>query len=453
MAIFGKRIKKGQASDQAALFTLKMFSGPSMGAEISLGPGEYIVGKDISSDLILNDRSVAPKHLMIRVDDDGVHVKALAHPVYIAGKEMGERERLLESFQVVTLGTTHFALGGASATWPVIGLPTIREVVSMSTSAPGKQGEAAGSGAGLQEVARRLSHQYPWLKWLLAGWVGLLVMVLLATLGSSGGVPVKRVDRAALESLVSEMGFSGRLQVKTADDGRLTLNGYVDNDAQKRRLEAALKARNMDVGLMVWSPATLAETAQSILQAVGVQHVKVWSDKSLVRGELVMSGYVSDDDNWKKALKICRGDIPGIVAIDERAVDPIETRAQALKKLIVGSGLQEKLKVSTKGGNLVVRGVLGSDLEKQQWRQLVRRYRQLYLDEPELVETQVTKKKKLYIPIRSISIGDLSYIVTRDGRKYMVGSYLGEGYVIKEIHADRLVLERKNKTIEYIPED
>jgi len=52
-----------------------------------------------------------------------------------------------------------------------------------------------------------------------------------------------------------------------------------------------------------------------------------------------------------------------------------------------------------------------------------------------------------------MSIGDFSYIVTRDGRKYMEGSYIGEGYVIKKIFTDRLLLEKDGATVEYLLEE
>jgi len=68
----------------------------------------------------------------------------------------------------------------------------------------------------------------------------------------------------------------------------------------------------------------------------------------------------------------------------------------------------------------------------------------------ERTQKEEKRKRQLYIPLRSISIGDdISYLVTREGRKYAEGSYIGEGFVLRKILPDRLILERDGGTIEY----
>ena len=39
--------------------------------------------------------------------------------------------------------------------------------------------------------------------------------------------------------------------------------------------------------------------------------------------------------------------------------------------------------------------------------------------------------------------------MTRDGRKYTEGAYIGGGFVLQRILSDRLLLERDGNTIEY----
>lgn len=46
---------------------LRLFTGPHMGAELVLEPGDYVLGSSLDCDIILNDSSVAPRHLILQV--------------------------------------------------------------------------------------------------------------------------------------------------------------------------------------------------------------------------------------------------------------------------------------------------------------------------------------------------------------------------------------------------
>lgn len=432
-------------------YTLKMFSGPSMGAEISLGEGEYLVGRDVRSDLILNDRMIAAQHLRLRVSDKGVTITPLATPVYVDGKPIPKEPRRVTDYQVITLGTTHFALGPPEATWPVIGLPTIRELTSSETL---KDEARDDSLPGRYSWIRDRVEQHPWLKWLVIGWIGLMLLVLLATIGSFGMVDREHgVSAQTLGEIIENTGLENKLRVTDEGQGEFEITGYLEHEADRVRLEKALAERGIDVPLMIWNPQMLADSARSILAAVGVRHITVWPAQGEVPGELVMSGYLNDEAGWKRALVMLRDDIPGITAINADAVEPVDSRAKALRALLTKHGLSENLRVVVTNGTLSVHGTLLSEEDRVRWEALVREYQTRYLDAPALVEQPATKKKRLYIPIRSVSIGDISYIVTRDGRKYMEGSYIGEGYVIDKIFTDRLLLEKDGATIEYLLEE
>ncbi len=449
MSVIGSRIASGNDMPR---FTLKMFSGPSMGAEISLGEGEYLIGRDVRSDLILNDRMIAARHLRLRVSDKGVTVTPLAMPVYVDGKLIPKEERRIMNYQVITLGTTHFALGPPEAAWPVIGLPTIKEVASSANVEQEQDNPDIGHG-GHSKIAR-LAATHRWLKWLVIGWLGLVLLLLLTTIGSFGTVDQKDgVSAQTLETIIAKAGLDDQLQVVEDDRGRFEISGYLGDEADRVRLEKMLAARGIDVPMMIWNPATLADSARSILAAVGIRHVTVWPGRGKVPGELVMSGYIADEAGWKRALTMLREDIPGIAALDVDAVEEIESRAKVLRALIVEKELADNLKVVIENGTLSVRGALLTEGDRMRWEALVRGYERRYLDAPELIEQPAGMKKRLYIPIRSMSIGDVSYIVTRDGRKYMEGSYIGEGYVIKKIFTDRMLLEKDGATVEYLLEE
>ncbi len=448
MAIIGNRFASRKDSQRRLL---KMFSGPSMGAEISLDAGEYLIGRDVGNDLIVNDRTVADTHLKIRIDADGVFVTPLTLPVHVDGKEIPARETRIDDYRVITLGTTHFALGPADAQWPVIGLPMIRRVASSA-------GTGESSSDSVLAVFRRrlaaLTAAYPWLKWVGMGWGILVGLMLLATFGGVSGGGDSTQARDVIRETIAGQGLGDRVRIVEDDDGRPMITGYLRNEADRVKLERALAERGIDVPVAIWNPSALAESATSILGAMGVRHVRVRSGDGAEPGQLVMSGYYEDESRWKGALATVKADVPGVSSIDHQAVDPIETRIEALRALLVEKGLQDKLKVVVRDGTLIVSGALLTEDDQMRWESLVDDYRRLYLDEPPFVQTAAAKKKKLYIPIRSISIGDdISYLVTRDGRKYTEGSYIGEGFVIRKILADRILLARDGNTIEYLLEE
>lgn len=51
----------------AGSIRLRIFSGPHMGAEIILPPGEHLVGSDDSCDIILSEGLVSPRHALVRI--------------------------------------------------------------------------------------------------------------------------------------------------------------------------------------------------------------------------------------------------------------------------------------------------------------------------------------------------------------------------------------------------
>jgi len=51
----------------AGSIRLRIFSGPHLGAEIILPPGEHLVGSDDSCDIILSEGLVSPRHALVRI--------------------------------------------------------------------------------------------------------------------------------------------------------------------------------------------------------------------------------------------------------------------------------------------------------------------------------------------------------------------------------------------------
>lgn len=68
----------------AGSIRLRIFSGPHLGAEIILPPGEHLVGSDDSCDIILSEGLVSPRHALVRIfpfQNDPLRTQADIRPV------------------------------------------------------------------------------------------------------------------------------------------------------------------------------------------------------------------------------------------------------------------------------------------------------------------------------------------------------------------------------------
>ena len=64
-------------------YLLKVLSGSNAGALVRLKVAEVVIGKSMSSDIILHDENIADLHLKLKVDEENISLEALAKPVLI----------------------------------------------------------------------------------------------------------------------------------------------------------------------------------------------------------------------------------------------------------------------------------------------------------------------------------------------------------------------------------
>ena len=102
---------------------LKVLAGSHAGVELELSEPEYLLGSDEQCDLVFHDRGFAPRHLQIRLDDDGVRVQRLdtEQPVSIDGRPLEAAEVVLQPFQTLSIGALRFAMAPVGAALGIIG--------------------------------------------------------------------------------------------------------------------------------------------------------------------------------------------------------------------------------------------------------------------------------------------------------------------------------------------
>ncbi len=428
------------APEAAAGLCLRVLAGPNRGAEVALAPGRYRVGRGLDCDIVLGDPQVAEAQLVLDVGPWGVAVEPLARPLWLDGQAVRQKPFRIEPFQCLTLGQTCLALGPDDRPWPALEPPT-------------PQAEAA-PGAAAPARATRRWRRPAWLgeRWVVRAAAG-LYLVALVLLSQGISLPVgARLDEDAVARQVrivlDQLGLGSQVQVVQTEEGRPRVEGYVPDARARNRLLQSLHHAGLDVTARIWSMADLVRQATEVMHSLGVDHVRARAGRR--GGELVMQGYVADAGRWRQVLSILQSDIPGVRAIDDRGVDTLARREAVLRRLIQQQGLAEHLEVRARDDRLVVRGTIPA-ADRVKWKLVVAAFDGSYGGLPP-IEDHIGEAipADIQLAIRSVNIhGEDAYVELQDGSKYLPGAQIANGYRLRAIGPDRLVLSRDGREYVY----
>ncbi|MEI6986580.1 MAG: FHA domain-containing protein [Rhodospirillaceae bacterium] len=420
-------------ANQNCPFILKLLSGPHLGAEVELGPGEYLLGRDDACDIVLSDHDLAFRHARLILSDSGMAIAALDGPVTVGGQAIGGKSVPVPPFQVVTLGAMQCRLGPAGIPWPPIAPPdaivpeavAVPVAVAVDVPAPShdvlpQTSEAGGAGKTEGKVVTRLwsRQSFPWLRHI----AGLIVLAVIGTVALNlrpqttalpAAVPVADVAGRATAVIV-RLGFGDRVSAREDENRKLLIEGYLDNEDQRQVLIDALADAGISglLGLSsVWTRELMVSSARDVL---------------VNRGFTAQIGYRAP------GVLILTGSVA-----DTAALDPI---AQALTSDIMGVRAVENATTSIKGEALPIA--------------------QMTQISPATPATPVAgaapaapaeaiADATLSLPIRSVTLGRLPFLVLEDGRTYLVGGVLDNQMVIRYITSRTIVLSLDGQTTVY----
>ena len=103
---------------------LKILNGIQSGVEVSLSPGEYSFGSGNDDDIQLIDVSLKPNHLKLRVAPGKIEIRAQSGTFHtvggLEGRSATDDWSEVQPLDVITAGTTRFALGLPTAQWATV---------------------------------------------------------------------------------------------------------------------------------------------------------------------------------------------------------------------------------------------------------------------------------------------------------------------------------------------
>ena len=494
--------------------TLKIFSGPHVGAEVILADGDFVIGRDDDCDIILNDEAIADRHARLQIANGATTLLALSGSVAVDGQPTEDGPTALPARTIFTLGTTHCGLAPIGENWREVVLPELvrggllaRESgegaqVPAATDAGSEQENVPAAGVstaaatatdgsadeeGAEDKARTAGRKSRPLMSVL----GVLLIFIAGALfwtesarqgkaytkGETPTSAVKHfVDVRGTEQLVAENGLADRLAVSTSADDRVVVSGYLDSEAERRSLAAALRSANLEARLRIWTGEALLLAAKTTVNALRAPLQVGYRDP----GVITLSGIMPRGQSLRKVIDALYDDIPGIITLDNMAVD-LDLAVSDFRDLLEDVGLNEQITVNTRKDTVTASGTVPKEL-RQNWIRARKEYLKLYGDRvpvklavtvfetAPLSSVMVRSEAKPVVPavvgprpapkprakveplperpsldIRSVSLAGTPQVVTKDGQIYKVGGLLPNGATIKEIAIDSIVLSMNGK--------
>lgn len=411
------------------LFSLKVLSGANIGAQITLEDKKpVVVGKSAKCNVIFNNEEVADRHIKLVLSGGRLRLRPLAQPVYVEGKDIGLHDVTLLPYQLVTIGKVGFSVGDGTGRWPRV-------------DSQGKK-----INLGLENKTVKKTSNDAWKKWLF--WLGLALLIganLQYFTRDSGGlfsvVGFKDSVEEEVYSAIGDVGLSD-ISVLKMGAGRLKVTGYVATNDQKQRLISAIQRVGGRVSYSVWVRADIENNALLIAQTLNEEQVHFSSKEG---GSLHASGYVQSRANWRRLRDSVLEDVEGVESINDAKIKPV---LELLREEIKSQGLVDDIQIYQKDRQFVVTGE-PSAIKINQWHDLLDKIIKPVKGYWEVVETFKSPKltKDFKLSLRSVSIGDVPFIVSKDGAKYLEGAHLGEGYYLKKIMTDHVLLKHDGTEI------
>lgn len=425
---------------QHTSFVLKVLNGINVGAVVRLKTGGLVIGRSMTSDIILHDENIADQHVQLLITPASVTLQPLARPVFVGGMEVTADSVDLAPYQTVRLGNVEFWVADSRVAAP----QSASKSAAAVDSAPKRPsaGKSAPPPKQKPQASPQTSAKKAWggKTWLAIG-LGLLLLANLIywipqfnSLLQKTGLQDSGEQQAA--TLLQKLGQQDFKLVNEAD-GSVSLSGYTATAAERDELMAKIRDAGINANLHIWSQADMADSASMIARAMGEQGIKIKSGDT--SGELVAQGFVSKTAEWERIRAGILNDVSGIRVMTDSEIQSMDGYLAAFVQLVEKKGLSSRVKATTDGKSVIVKGEL-TQPEIGQLNELRQAFLDAHQDGPAIVLNVTDVRDRIKLTIRSVSVGKVPFLVAKDGKKYMEGSALGDKYFVKSIKPDHVVL-------------
>lgn len=469
---------------------LRVLSGPHQGAEVELLDEAVTIGSADTCDVILGDALVASEHAQFQLQGEQVFITPKEGNVFVNGKLLREPS-LVDVFQFVTIGATHMMFGEASdERWTTLALDRFPElekieekvskfegeegIVAESEGADGEQSGAsdevksdvdgkeleerkgnAADGIG-KDAKIRLTFKQRMIRYFWGS-----VICFLVALAVSIGYVIKRDTPSAVETkeeplelrvqeVLDSLKMHAKLKVNRAEDGSVSVIGYVDTMADSAKIKQAVTEVSDAVAIKLQNMEKILSSANELVQE-SKQSVTLETAEEF--GEIVATGYIRKAEIWANL----KGEITSIKGIT-KLIDDVLTKDTAIEraeKVLEEFGLKDKLEVKPTDEGVEIGGTI-ADSDKESWAKAREALTKAFKKRAQLnFQVNVSTDRNLTIEkffggkIDSVNFSEegLDWVNLKNGNKYFQGSVLPSGYIIDHIEQNSVTIKNADEII------
>lgn len=433
---------------------LKVLSGNHQGAEVTFGYETAIIGASDECDVVLTDTLISPKHLELTFAADGVTIKALENSkVFVDGRLIGEEPTKVDNFQFITLGSTQIIIGPANQPWPSLSAADAPSLETEATAVEEEETPAIQDEITLddQNLSKLKKH-----KLILFGGSFLILfgfsVALLFFLSMFQDTPEPIIEKPdvmkQLQQAVSDMGLSNDVTITKNQNG-FVASGYTVSNEDLSAIRSKLSMIEPTIRRKIYSEEKILSEIAALLSSIE-SRPKV---QAISNGVFLITGYAYDKDNWVKTRKRIIEDVPGIIDLQDEVILPAKAYSLA-RPIIAKYKLSDKVGILPQPDGIAIGGLVSTD-EQENWMLAKMQIEKTFGDDillknyVKISDPEVIKQQYFGSEVSSVSISEngINWISFKDGSKYRVGSTLSNGFLIKEINPDNIILTKGSQTI------
>ena len=491
--------------------TLRIFSGPHLGAEIELKEGVYVIGTDDSCDLILADSALVARHAALHVSFPDnlsqVSVEPLDGKVSLSGESVQEEERLPARYPfqlgLLLLAWTDSDTAGEEA-WqevqqqlqrteasaePAVKTDQSPQATALPTEDSGKGKDANDAGSDEEamgpDAGLTLEAEKPARSGRLFKVAGVLVAAALA-----GALCFTWQDRETprtpeqiMRALLDEAGYQ-KLSVTGGQDS-VTVTGRLASDRERGRLLRLAQLLHFPVYLDVTVRSDAADAVKASFNTLGLFPEVTELPPSSHPG-LLVKGYIQNGVLEEQALTEAMRNVPALQPAGPEGKPKLalfqDIRHEEDVRILLEPALAATdIHVNTeyRPGRIVLRGAFTPQSKATLEEVVAKVQAELGVPAPfDIINDAETpgpvKSDNIYtrqeqkeatnegksressssssspsFQVVSVSPGPMGFITLKSGERVFEGGELPGGYVLEHISVDELTLTRNNHTTLY----
>ncbi|MEO9739337.1 MAG: EscD/YscD/HrpQ family type III secretion system periplasmic domain-containing protein [Roseobacter sp.] len=368
-----KDIKSAQRTGSPLI--LKAITGTQAGVEVLLEDGEYVLGSGPDDDLQFVDVCLKTGHARIRVEDGKASIAGGAGQVMaengLVADAGADDWRNLGSLEVITIGSTDFAIGAEDDNWAALFAAQFQEKQNAGPLFS-------------RWTVRNLNRS-----WIRQGAIFLVSCAVVGTaVGAGSGLfggdtGIASADReqlvASLKARINELPFSGSISVVPEVDGTIYVSGHVEEFVQRSAILNIVEDIDLPIKPRVWIVSSIRRQIEAAIKSFEVDVTFEVSEEGVVS----IDGTILSENEADRFRHYITREILGVSAVEFR-VSTANSYLGEVKELAKRARLDEAVLLQLSGQRIEASGVVTTG-KLDAWIGFIQTYARRYAEKIPLI--------------------------------------------------------------------